>query len=174
MSSKNQKVISILLLFSSILVIALFLYGYATRPEITYKLSTIIDYNETHDFSTGSLPIFLYSKNVGDSPVELKIIVRLFNSSLSDFNIVDYDVFKQASIELNNSLKPSEEVNKTIFFTFEDEHEYIAMLFYIEPIRDINPVNSFEESFTNLSQERPTAILMKHIEGIEYMRVKNR
>jgi len=173
MSPKNQKVISILLLFSSIIVIVLFLYGYATRPELTYKLSTIIDYNETHDFSTGSLPIFLYTKNVGNSPVDIKLIVRLYNSSLSDFNVVDYDVFKQASIELN-SIQSSEEVNKTIYFTYEADHEYIAMLFYIEPIRDINPVNSFEESFTNLSQERPTAILMKHIEGIEYMRVKNR
>ena len=173
MAPKNQKVISIFLLFSSIIVIVLFLYGYATRPELTYKLSTIIDYNETHDFSTGSLPIFLYTKNVGDSPVDIKMIVRLYNSSLSDFNIVDYDVYKQASIELN-SIQSSEEVKKTIYFTYEADHEYIAMLFYIEPIRDINPVNSFEESFTNLSQERPTAILMKHIEGIEYMRVKNR
>ena len=54
------------------------------------------------------------------------------------------------------------------------KHEYIAMLFYLEPIRDYNPISSFDESFTGLTQDRPTALLMKNVSGTTFMRVKNR
>ena len=174
MSSKLNKITSILLMVSSIAVIGLFLYGYAIRPDLIYKLSTVIDYNETHDFSSGDLPIFLYIKNIGKSPVNLRIIVRLYNSSLSDYVSVDYDIFDQTEIILDNSLKSGETVNKTIYFSHKPDHEYIAMLFYLEPIRDFNPISSFDESFTGLTQDRPTALLMRHVNDSIFMRVKNR
>jgi len=174
MSAKTYRIISILLLASSTAVIGLFLYGYATRPDLTYKLSTIIDYNETHDFSAGDLPIFLYMKNIGNSPVDIRIIVRLYNSSLCNYDSVDYGVFGQTVIELDSSLKSGENVNKTIYFSPEPDNEYIAMLFYLEPIRDYNPISSFDESFTGLTQDRPTALLMKQVNDATFMRVKNR
>jgi len=174
MSAKTYRIISILLLASSIAVIGLFLYGYATRPDLTYKLSTIIDYNKTHDFSAEELPIFLYMKNIGNSPVDIRIIVRLYNSSLGNYDSVDYGVFDQTEIELDSSLKSGAEVNKTIYFSHESGHEYIAMLFYLEPKRDYNPISSFDESFTGLTPDRPTALLMKQVNDTTFMRVKNR
>jgi len=174
MASKTYRTISILLMASSIAVIGLFLYGYATRADLTYKLSTIINYNETHDFSAGDLPIFLYMKNIGNSPVDIRIIVRLYNSSLSNYDSVDYGFFDQTEIELDSSLKSGENVNKTIYFSPEPDNEYIAMLFYLEPIRDYNPISSFDESFTGLTQDRPTALLMKQVNDTTFMRVKNR
>ena len=170
----SNKTISILLVVTSIAVIGLFLYGYAIRPELTYKLSTIIDYNETYDFSSGELPIVLYLKNIGKRPVDVRIVVRLYNSSLNDYNMVDKGIFYQTEIELDSSIKAGETENKTIYYSPEPDHEYIAMLFYLEPIRDFNPVSSFDESFVGFTQDRPTALLMKHVnEGI-YMRVKSR
>ena len=174
MSTSSNKTISILLVVSSIAVVGLFLFGFATRPEITYKLSTIIDYNETHDFSSGDLPVFLYMKNIGKSPVDLKIVIRLYNSSLSDLNSVDYGIFEQSEIKLDGSLQPGESLNQTIQFSHKPDHEYIAMLFYLEPIRDFNPISSFDESFTGLTQDRPTALLMKNVSGTTFMRVKNK
>ena len=171
---KKNRVISIILLVFSIIVITLFLYGYIEKPKLTYRLSTIIDYNETYDFSINNLPVFLYVKNIGDSSIDVNIIVRLYNSSIIGYNYIDYDFYKELSINLVEGLKPEEEANVTVYLTFESGHEYIAMQFIPEPIRDFNPINSFSESFATLISNRPTAILMRHVNGTIFTRVSNR
>ena len=167
LSSRNE---SIVLLCVSVTIALLFTYGVIATPVVSYNLSTVLEYNETWDFSNGGLPIILNLENTGLNPVSLKIAVRYYNSSHPTEDTTEYEYYREMWLTLDESVKVGESRQVNTSMIPEGDHQYIAMLFYPVPFRDLNPVSSFEESFTRLINVRPTAILLKHIEGTVYMR----
>ena len=52
--------------------------------------------------------------------------------------------------------------------------EHLVLIFSAMPQPTQNPVTSFYDSFAEYKPERPTALLLKRIEGGEYKRVRKR
>ena len=162
------------LFFLSLTVVCFFVYGILSHPELQYNLSTDIVYNETWDFLIGAIPIYLHVENTGSNPASIGIVVRYYNATHPTAKVQNYDGYRDISIEMEEPINVGEVRQVNVSMIPEEGHDYIALLFYPLPIRDLNPISSFDESFTQLQDVRPTAILLRHIEDQIYMRVRGK
>ena len=166
------------LLFIVTIVINLcIIYGFLIRPVIAYHISTPLEYNGTINLDAGDLEVNLETANRGLSPARVELTVRLYNLSLTSPQEADvslHDEFSDLQIELDEPIPPSGHDVRTITLTFKGDANYLVLIFYTDPQLRYDPVTGFYDSFALYKPERPTALLLKHVGGYEYMRVTSR
>ena len=152
-------------------------YGFSTRPVIAYQISTPLEYNGTINLDTGDLEVNLETSNRGLSPARVELTVRLYNLSLTSPQYADvslHDKYSELRIELGEPIPPSGHDVKTITITSAGDANYLVLIFYADPQPRFDPVTGFYDSFALYEPVRPTALLLKHVGGHEYMRVTSR
>jgi hypothetical protein len=166
------------LLFIVTVAINIFiLYGFLTRPVITYNISTPLDYNGTIDFNVGDLEVSLETTNRGLSPALVELTARFYNISMTgppDAEVSVLDRFSELQIKLDTPITPSGHDVRTITITTVEDADYMVLIFYANPQPRYNPLTGFYDSFATYTPERPTALLLKQVGANEYMRVTSR
>ncbi len=166
------------LLFSLALMlnIALF-YGFATRPVITYSISTQLGYNETIDFSSEVLSVELEISNRGLSKARVEIVTLLYNMSLIDsggMGSTDKGDYLEVWDLTEKSLGKLESESRNLTISNIEESNYIVLILTVRDTQRLNPVTGFHESFALFRPERPNAILLRRETGEVYKRVRRR
>ena len=177
MAQRSRITEAYLLLILAFAVNALIVYGFVVRPVIAYHLSTPLEYNGTIDLSSEDLTVFLEAENLGGAPDRLDFAVRIYNMTLigpESLEVINYDDFSLISVPLEEPIKASGEVEKTITLTNEGDDDYLVLIFSLETRRSLNPFTGFFGSFEIQDPERPTALLLKRIEPGVYKRVTQR
>ncbi|MGD2200767.1 MAG: hypothetical protein PVJ38_03925 [Candidatus Bathyarchaeota archaeon] len=163
-----------LLLVIAVSVNALIVYGFMSRPIVSYHLSTPLGYNETIDLAAGDLIVTLEASNTGRAPAWVGFVVRLYNASLAEAQDSAVEDVSQVSIPLEGPVPPGGGVNRSISLTTSREASYLVLIFSLEGRRDQSALAGFYSSFTVLEPERPTALLLKRIDGLNFKRVTKR
>ena len=153
------------------------LYGFMTKPVIEYHLSTDVDYNETIDLSLGNLDVDLEMTNTGLSPGKVGLTIWLYNMSVvspEDGDITHLEGYTELKANLQESIDPSQHEVFTISISPLEDSDYLILAFSVTsyPVRD--PVSGFYTSFSTYNPERPTALLLRHLGDMHYMRVRSR
>lgn len=172
----GSRVEAALLLTTAVAVNLVFFYGYFANPVIAYSLSTPLEYNGTIDF-TADLPVTMTVTNRGSSPARVALTVRLFNLSLTGPGGVEASIeegFTEISVSFDEPIRSSEADSFLITIEPSGESTHLVLIFSAMPQPTQNPVTSFYDSFAEYKPERPTALLLKRIEGGEYKRVRKR
>jgi hypothetical protein len=160
-----------------VVINALFFYGVATRPYISYHLYTNLDYDETIDFSNNTLMISLRMSNTGHSQAHVWLIVQYYNISL-----VDSEELSKKEIEGGSQVQipwvlPPLQQDEDVFnltFTTTGNATYITLIFSIEGDLEAPITARFHGSFAYFNPERPTAILLKNLGDRRFMRLSGR
>jgi len=153
------------------------LYGFMTKPVIDYHLSTDIEYNETIDLSLGSLNVNLEMTNTGLSPGKVGLTIWLYNMSVvspEDFDETHFEGYTELKANLHEPIGPFEKEVLTISVGAHEDSAYLILAFSVAhyPVRD--PLGGFYTSFSQYNPERPTAVLLRHLGDMRYMRVSSR
>ncbi len=166
-----------MMLAISITINLAFLYGIFSRPSISYHISTPVDYNGTVDFSTDNLPVELNLRNTGLSPARVMLVTRFYNMSLVDKSLFDVEESEAFSVlRLPRSVSahmPDYDAFEVVFEPAANS-SYLVLIYSIEVDWKVGPISRFHNSFVINNPERPNALLMKHVSGEKYMRVKSR
>ena len=168
---------SLFFMFIAIVINLLILYGFVTRPIVTYYLSTPLGYNETIDFSTQTILIELTAENKGLSPAKIELTLTMYNSSIISPEGVqspsDSSVH-QVKLSLDEPVRQSS--NGTYLLSLEPlgEPTFVAFVFSVDTIHRSDPLTGFYESFLVSTPERPTALLLRRVEGDAYMRTRKK
>jgi len=153
------------------------LYGFMTKPVIEYHLSTEIDYNETIDLSFGNLDIDLEMTNTGLSPGKVGLTIWLYNMSIvspEDVDETHFEGYTEVKAKLHEPIGPSQYEVFTITVSPLEDSTYLILAFSVTPYPVRDPVSGFYTSFSQYSPERPTAVLLRHLGDMRYMRVRSR
>ena len=153
------------------------LYGFMTKPVIEYHLSTDVDYNETIDLSLGNLNINLEMTNTGLSPGKVGLTIWLYNMSAvspEDVDETHFEGYTELKAKIHEPVDPSQHEVFTITVSPLEDSDYLILAFSVSsyPVRD--PVSGFYTSFSQYNPERPTAVLLRHLGDMRYMRVSSR
>lgn len=173
-SSRTQAVGMLVI---SIAINLAFLYGIVARPVISYHLSTPLDYNETIDFSTENLRVEFKLRNKGFSPARLRLAVRFYNMSLHNtesFIVEDEGEFSVLRLPWDVSAHQSEYESFEVAFDSAANATYLVLFYSVEGDWKLEPTTRFHNSFAIYKPERPTALLLKHVSDMRYMRVRSR
>lgn len=177
MSFAGSKIEAALLISAALAINIGFFYGLATKPVIEYNISTPLDYNGTVDFDSEELYVSLEIRNRGSSPARITLAVRLYNCTLmGPGGLETYlgDGFTEISIPSTEPIRRSEDREHTITIEPEGNVTHALLIFLIRVQPRLDPMTGFYESFTTVKPERPTALLLKHIDGEKFMRVRSR
>ena len=153
------------------------LFGFMTKPVIDYHLSTDIDYNETIDLSLGGLDVILEITNTGLSPGKVGLTIWLYNMSVvspEDFDETHFEGYTELKVNLREPISPSEKEVFTITVGPHEDSAYLILAFSVSPYPVRDPVSGFSTSFSQYNPERPTAVLLRHLGDMRYMRVSSR
>lgn len=153
------------------------LYGFMTKPVIEYHLSTDIDYNETIDLSLRNLNVDLEMTNTGLSPGKVGVTIWLYNMSVvspEDFDETHLEGYTELKANLQEPIDPSQKEVFTITVSLIEDSAYLILAFSVTPYPVRDPVSGFYTSFSQYNPERPTAILLRHLGDMRYMRVRSR
>ena len=82
--------------------------------------------------------------------------------------------FTEYSIPSTEPIRKSEGREHTIALEPEVNVTHAVLIFLIRVQQRLDPVTGFYDSFTRVKPERPTALLLKHIDGERFMRVRSR
>jgi hypothetical protein len=153
------------------------LYGFMNKPVIDYHLSTDVDYNETIDLSLGNLNVNLEMANTGLSPGKVGLTIWLYNMSVvspEDVEETHFEGYTELKAKLHEPIDPSKQEVFTVTVSPLEDSDYLILAFRVSsyPVRD--PVGGFYTSFSQYSPERPTAVLLRHLGDMRYMRVRSR
>ena len=177
MALSYSRIQAVGMLAISIALNLAFLYGIFSRPSISYHLSTPVDYNGTVDFSTGNLPVELNLRNTGLSPARVKLVARFYNMSLADkssFHVEELETFSVLRLPRSVSAHMPDYDAFEVVFEAAANSSYLVLIYSIEVDWKVGPISRFHNSFVINNPERPTALLMKHVSGEKYIRVKSR
>lgn len=177
MGFANSKIEAIMLVSAASMICFSFFYGLATRPIIAYSVSTPLDYNGTIDFESGDLLVYLETMNEGLSPARVVLTVWLYNMSLIEPKEIEKivgDGFIELRIPLDEPVKEAESNTYMISLSPSDEHTYLFLVFTAESKPQFDPINGYFNSFAAFEAERPNALLLKHLGGARYMRVRRK
>lgn len=177
MGFTRSKIEAIMLVSMAVAINLTFFYGFATKPIIEYHLSTPLDYNRTIDFDSEYLLVNLEASNTGLSPTRVELVVNLYNATLVEFEGFEEKIGEglyKASITLDDPIRPSEFVNYNVTMRPEGNVTYLVLIFSVKSIPRHDPITGYYNSFTTFKPERPTALLLKHIDGNWFMRVRRR
>jgi len=166
-----------LFLVVPLMVIALLVYGLATRPLIVYSLSTSLDYNATVNLESGGLEVDLNVENVGASPSRVTLRVRLYNASLSEpveAEIAHEQYYDEFYIHIDDAVGRYEHGVETLYIEPEGDDGYLAVTFTAQPLLGANPARGFYDSLAIFRSQRPTALLLKNMEDGVYKRVQSK
>ena len=153
------------------------LYGFMTKPVIEYHLSTDVDYNETIDLSLGNLDVNLEMTNTGLSPGKVGLTIWLYNMSAvspEDVDETHFEGYTELKANLKEPIGPSEKDVFTITVGPHEDSDYLILAFSVSPYPVRDPVGGFYTSFSQYHPERPTAVLLRHLGDMRYMRVSSR
>ena len=173
----SSKIQAIGMLVVSIAINLAFLIGIFTRPVISYHLSTPVDYNGTIDFGTENLPVELNLRNTGLSPARVRLIVRFYNMSLyraESFSVEEKEAYSVLRIPWSMSAHQSEYDILEVVFDSAANATYLVLVYSIEGDWKGGLTNRFYNSFAIYKPERPTALLLKHVSDMMYLRVRSR
>lgn len=177
MGFANSKIEAAFLLSVGLAITVTFLYGLITKPIITYHISTTLNYNETIDFESEILLVNLEAMNKGLSPARVALVVRLYNMSLEAQERIETSEgseFSEHRISLYSPIRRAGHANYTIKLTTLGNATHLVLIFYVEPPPRWDPIRGFYNSFAVYNPRRPTALLLKHIDGMKFMRVRKR
>ena len=177
MGFAGSRVEAALLLTAAVAVNLVFFYGYFANPVIAYSLSTPLDYNGTMNFAASDLAVTMTVTNRGSSPARVALTVRLFNLSLTGPGGVEASIeegFTEIRMTFDEPIRSTEADSFSITIKPSGESTHLVLIFSAMPQSTQNPVTSFYDSFAEYKPERPTALLLKRIEGGEYKRVRKR
>jgi len=177
MGFSDSKFEAALLLLIAAAITFSFLYGLATRPVIAYTLSTPLEFNTTHDFGSGDLLVNLRMTNEGLSPARVGLTVRLYNMSLTEPKGIETfsgEGFTAFRVTLDDPIRKKEDATYSIRLRSTGEATYLVLIFTAESQPLSDPVTSFYDSFSIYTPERPNALLLKHVERDNFMRVRGR
>ena len=153
------------------------LYGFITKPVIEYHLSTDVNYNETIDLSLGNLDVDLEMTNTGLSPGKVSLTIWLYNMTVvspEDVDETHLEGYTELKANLQESIDPSQHEVFTISISPLEDSTYLILAFSVTPYPARDPVSGFYTSFAKHNPERPTALLMRHLGDMRYMRVRSR
>ncbi|UCH56928.1 MAG: hypothetical protein JSV18_06185 [Candidatus Bathyarchaeota archaeon] len=173
----NPKKEAWILMLLAMAINLLIIYGLVTRPVIAYHLSTPLDYNGTIDFGTQDLPVTLHVENRGRSSTHVDLSLRLYNTSLigsEGAEVVEGEGFTFIRMSLDGKIDPSRQGNKSITINTVGDATYIVLILSAQSQRSSDPLRGFYDSFAINQPERPTALLLKQVEGFTYQRVTSR
>ncbi|HUS78224.1 MAG TPA: hypothetical protein VM050_06140 [Patescibacteria group bacterium] len=159
------------------MVIALLVYGLATRPLLVYSLSTPLDYNATVNLESGGLELDLNVENVGASPSRVTLRVRLYNASLAEpveAEIAHKPYYDEFYIHIDDAVRRYENGVETLYIEPEGEDGYLAVTFIAQPRLGTNPARGFYDSLAVFRSQRPTALLLKNMGDGVYKRVQSK
>lgn len=153
------------------------LYGFMAKPVIEYHLSTDVDYNETIDLSLGNLNVNLEMTNTGLSPGKVGLTIWLYNMSAvspEDVYETHFEGYTELKANLHEPIGASEKEVFTISVGPHEDSAYLIIAFSVSPYPVRDPVSGFYTSFSQYNPERPTAVLLRHLGDMRYMRVSSR
>jgi hypothetical protein len=177
MAQRSRRTETYVLLILAIAVNTLIVYGFVTRPNVAYHLSTPLEYNGTIDLSSEELTVVLEARNLGGAPARLDYAVKIYNMTLTGpggLEVIPRDDFTLIRVPLEGPIKASGDAEKTIKLTNDGDADYLVLVFSLETRRSLNPIAGFFDSFKIQQPERPTALLLKRIETGVYKRVTQR
>ena len=177
MGVTGEKGEAALLVAATLTVTLFFLYGYVTRPEIYYSVSTEVGYNETFDFGLSDIEVGLEIRNGGASPVDVLAKIGLYNMSLvspEGGDVFPDEDYTEVRIHLEEPVPGSQSGSFTVKVRPSGSPQYLVFVFKAAPDLSGNPLAGFHNSFAVFNPERPTAIMFRKVEGMKYMRVKSR
>lgn len=166
------------LLFSLAIILNITLfYGFATRPVITYSISTPLGYNETINLSSEDLLVNLVVSNKGASKARVEIVARLYNMSLVDsgsMNSTGEGGYLEVRDLTEGSLGQMGSESRSLRVSNIEDSNYLVLVLIAEDVQRWNPVSGFHESFAVYKPERPNAILLRRESDSIYKRVRQR
>lgn len=177
MGFANSRTEAVLLLSAALVIGSAFFFGLVTRPVITFTLSTPLDYNGTIDFESGDILVNLETKNEGLSAARVGLGVWLYNMSLTGPNGVETivrDGFTELRISLDEPIRRSGDYTYPITLKPAGKATYLVLVFSAESQPRWDPMTGFYDSFAIYKPERPTALLLRHVEDEVFMRVRSR
>ena len=177
MRFRGSRQESLLFMLIAIVINLLILYGFVTRPVVAYYLSTPLDYNETIDFSTQDILIELTAENKGLAPANIELTLMMYNSSIiypEGLQSPADSGVHMVKLSLDEPIRQSS--NETHILSLEPlgKPPYVVFVFTIDTIHRSDPFTGFYESFMISKPERPTALLLKRVEGEAYMRTRKK
>ena len=172
----DSRIQAAAMLLVSLAINLAFLYGVVARPVISYHLSTPLDYNETIDFEAEVLPVELWVRNKGLSPARVRLVVRFYN--MSPVGAEGWSLSEEGGVsEMRLPWRaPAHQAEESFAVTFDSRGNatYALLIFYIEVDRGAGPLDRFHNSFITYRPERPTALLLRHVSDMTFMRVRRR
>jgi len=177
MGFQGSKAEAALLLSIAVAINFTFIYGMATKPVIAYHVTTPLDYNGTIDFDSEYLYVNLEARNVGLSPAGVDLVVKLYNFTLvgsKGSESTKGEGPTELRVALDEPIRPSGQENYNIALDSVGDTTYLVLIFSIESKPRLDPITGFHDSFAIFKPERPTALLLKNIDGNMYMRVRRR
>lgn len=177
MGFTDSKIEAALLLCIAITINLVFFYGLITRPIIRYHLSTPLDYDSEIDFNSEELLVDLEATNEGFSPARVAMVVRMYNMSLTGPEWIEASVegdLSELRIPLDEPIRQSGEESFKIILNVDGNATYLVLIFSIESQPQGDPIVEFHDSFALYKPEKPTALLLRHVDGRRFMRVTSR
>jgi len=177
MGFKRSRDEALLLLGIAVAINLALIYGLATRPVMAYHLTTEMGYNETIDFESQELVVNLEAENRGLSPARVELTLVLYNASLIEPERVEPPEgarYHTVEVSLDDPIKRSSTEVYTIKLRPEGEPDYMVFIFEVSARPRWDPFSGFFDSFMVTKPERPTALLLKRIDGTTYMRTRQR
>ena len=177
MGFQGSKAEAALLLSIAVAINLTFIYGMATKPVIAYHVTTPLDYNGTIDFDSEYLYVNLEARNVGLSPAGVDLVVKLYNFTLvgsEGSESTKGEGPTELKVALDEPIRPSGQEKYNITLDSAGDATYLVLIFSIESKPRLDPITGLHDSFAIFKPERPTALLLKNIDGNMYMRVRRR
>ena len=172
--SKTEAVFLLSVAFALNLVI---FYGLITKPVIEYNLSTPLGYNRTIDFDSEGLFVTLETRNMGSSPARISLVAWSYNCTLRDPEGAQISVeegFTEYRIPLDEPIRRLDDGEYTFTLEPDGNFTYLLFIFSVQGQPRHDPVTGFHNSFATFKPVRPTALLLKRVDGAKFMRVRSR
>lgn len=154
-----------------------FFYGLTTKPVIAYNLSTPLDYNGTINFDSEVLYVTLETSNRGSSPARITLVAWSYNCTLKGPEGAQISVeedFTEYRIPLDEPIRRLEDGEYTLTLEPDGNATYLLFIFAVQAQPRQDPVTGFYNSFSTFKPVRPTALLLKYVDGAKFMRVRSR
>lgn len=173
----DSRIQAVLMLLLSIAINLAFFYGLITRPVILYHLTTPLEYNKTVDFDVEKLRVDLRVMNRGGSPARVWLVARIYNMSLigaEALSVAEFDGVSVLRIPRDVPARRSGYETLELKFDAAANSTYLALIFSVEADWEANPAVRFHNGFAVYKPERPTALLLKHVGGRIFVRVRRK
>lgn len=177
MGFAGSKTEAVILLSAAFALNLVFFYGLITKPVIEYNISTPLGYNHTVDFESEGLYITLETRNRGSSPSRISLVAWSYNCTPRDLEGAQISVeegFTEYRIPLDEPIRRSEDSEYTLTLEPDDSFTYLLFIFSVQGQPRHDPITGFYDSFATFKPVRPTALLLKHVDGAKFMRVRSR